>query len=305
MPAIMRLRLTAALRRLPLILLAAPAVLASPIALDSPTTLWTVVALSGVNQFDYLVDQQTGSAESDIVGNGSHPAFFYSFDNGGTPDNHIDGTLSFRVRLGREKNPPGFESAFLVGIEANGDNRVDLFVGVDNRGGTNQLRIWSPGSGLNTGPSTTSVTVPSSPISYSETATTYHWGPVNATSDPNATSYDLYGDGTDYFLSLAFPFADIVSEMSRLSQLSITDVSLLRFIIATSNQDNALNQDLGGINGGVNSTQTWGDLGGFTSAGTLTPQQAEDVVVPEVSTYLLTISGLGALLTVMAPRKRH
>jgi hypothetical protein len=43
--------------------------------------------------------------------------------------------------------------------------------------------------------------------------------------------------------------------------LSIDQTTQMAMVVATSNSDNSLNQDLNGANGGIGSSLTWGELG--------------------------------------------
>jgi hypothetical protein len=76
---------------------------ASLVNLASPTTQWTGVRY-GVNGFDPTIDQQTGSAEGDIVGNAQHASVYTQFSDAGTPS-LTDGHLAFRIRLGADASP--------------------------------------------------------------------------------------------------------------------------------------------------------------------------------------------------------
>jgi hypothetical protein len=224
---------------------------ATAIILNSPTNLWTPIRLAGNQPMDYLNDQQTGQAESDIVGDaGPHYGFYFYFDNNGNAS-ATDGTLYLRVRLGRDQSPAGFKNVLWIGIDADSNLNIsnaaiDLWLGVDNAGGADGIKIFDNGTDLNVSPSTTSITVPTNQKVYAETSANYHWGPVNGTIDPAATDYDLFNDGTDYFLSFTLPLADVVAEMQRLSGIAMTDDTPLLFVVATAAQNNSLNQDLGG-----------------------------------------------------------
>src|SRR5439155_13932416 len=58
-----------------------PASAPSQIVPDSPTTQWVPVLYA--NSFpDAPADQQTGSSESDLVGNASQPSLFMKYNNG-------------------------------------------------------------------------------------------------------------------------------------------------------------------------------------------------------------------------------
>lgn len=275
---------------------------AAPIALNSVTTLWSAIGLSSGNALDYLNDQQTGQGESDIVG-GTANAFYSYFDNNGGASN-TDGTMYFRVRLGADENPAGFRNIFFVGIDADRNGSLDIFVGViANTGGTAEIRIYDAGSNTNTSPSTTSIAAPPSQKVYAVTSSNLNWSAVNTTLDPGVTNTDLNNDGrTDHFLSFTVPFADVVSEALRLSGITVNDSTLMRFVIATSTQDNSLNQDLGGVNGGTRLASTWGQLGAFTQSTSALGGPAADI--PEPATNALLGVGLLALATLGRRRRR-
>ncbi len=272
---------------------------ATPIAINSPTTAWNAVFTQGGNQMDYAQDQQTGSTEGDITGDAQNAGFYTYFDNNGSAS-HTDGTMYFRIRLGRDQNPVGFKTGLFVGINIPSvDNALKLFVAVDNAGSGDGIKIFAAGAGANTSPSTTSMAAVAPQKVYAETASNYDWNIVNPTYDPVVTNLDTNNDGsTDYFLSFSLPFADVVSEMLRLSSLVITDQTIVRFVVATATQNNSLNQDLGGIPKTFNGASTWETLGGFTPASEIFPTITS---VPEPATVLLT--GLG--ISLFAWRRRR
>jgi len=255
--------------------------------INSPTTFWTPILPASTNQADFYDDEQTGRPESDIVGNAAHPAAYFQFWNGGTPD-PTDGVLGFRVRVGSDRPTPGvFNSVLFIGVDGNGDGALDIFLGADNSGGSSQIKIWDAGTGLNISPNTTTVNSPPGQKVYPENATNFHFGPVSLTLDPPATDFDLDDDGdTDWFVSFSLPFADVVSEMSRLAGISITESTSLRFVIATSTQQNSLNEDLNGIPKNYNGNLTWEQLGGMSEYVKM---------VPEPGTGRLTVLGALAL----------
>jgi len=254
----------------------------------SPTTGWNAIAYPGLVP-DWSDDQRTGIGEADIVGSDVDPAFYSRFDDAGTTD-PADGTLAFRVRLGSDKNPPGFEHFLGVGLDADLDGALDLFLGVDNTGNADQVGIWDPGTDLNVSPSTTSIVDP--PVfSYPETAANYDWSPVDGTIDPEASTFDVDGDGSnDQLLSFAVPFADVVAALVLGGIAGFDEDSTLRYVLGTSTQSNALNQDLGGPQGGTTSDLTWEELGATSS-----PTSASATSVPAPPAVLLVLSGLAAL----------
>jgi hypothetical protein len=276
---------------------AAPAS-AAPIVPSSPTTGWNPIAYPSLLP-DYSDDQQTGIPEADIVGDLLNPAFYSLFDDAGTPS-LTDGSLAFRVRLGADKNPPGFGHFMGVGLDANSDGALDLFLAVENSGTPDRIAIYDAGPGANTGPSTTTIDT-NFLFTYALSAANYDFQAVTATSDPTATSFDLDADGdTDHFLTWVIPFSDIVSALAGQSINGITQDSTLRYVVGSSNQPNALNQDLGGPNGGTSSGLTWGELGGISH-----PYSASGTLIPEPGTAVLLALGLGLLAARARRRGAH
>ena len=251
--------------------------------IDAPTTEWITVRYPGTNQVDYFNDQQTGRPEADIVGNSTHASFYLKFDNGNTSST-TDGTLAFRIRLGSDLPQAGsFGSVLFIGVDGNNDGALDLMLGADQASTTPTIKIWDAGGGLNVSPNSTSITVPINQKTYLETSANYHFAQISLTLDPVASSFDLDSDGTtDHFLSFALPFADLVSELSRLASISVDDTSLFRFVAATSSQDNAINADLNGLPTDYDSNLNWLQL----------QAMSEVTGLPEPGTVALLITGL-------------
>ena len=257
-------------------------------SVTSPTNNWTVVPTIDL---DPGKDQQTGQTDADLVGIVADPGFYTGFD--GT-------NIYFRVRLGSvsDSHTNAFKNTFWIGIDANGDGALDLFIGVDNQGSTTSIGFFAPGTGANNSPSTTTIQNANPTYQIAETATNYNYQLVNNTLDPTLTNADLDADGnTDVFLSIAVPFfgasgtATLQGALAGLASLSVTQNTGFSYITATSTQTNSLNQDIGGINGQVNSSLTYQQLGAISPKIT-----GSGVVIPEPG----SISYMGLSLALLA-----
>jgi hypothetical protein len=257
----------------------------------SPTTSWTPVTY-GSNHPDPSNDQQTGSSESDIVGDASHPSAYTTFGDAGTAS-LTDGTLGFRVRLGADQSPAGFKGALFVGLDANGDGALDLFIGVNNSGSSDMIGIWNPGAGANTSPNTTSI-VSAALVSYTITAINYNWTAVNSAIDPTVgAATDINGDGkNDYFLTFSVPFADVIAQLNALGITGINENSTFSYVVATATQANSLNQDLNGVGGSYDGSATWSTLGVLSDPMTA----GGNLAVPEPSAALVSIIAIAVAI---------
>lgn len=255
------------------------------------TTGWTAwkSGLTGNGIIDAQTDQQTGQTTDDFVGDATYAGFQQKAGVIATTSNHAaDDYILFRARFDtfsaadKWGNGGNFGLGIDLGEDANGD--IDLIMiysegsgNVNNR--TRQIFFGTPGTGANNSPSTTTWTVESS-----ASQTLY----VNDTYDlVAATDYAGFGGTQDAWMTIAVSFTTLENAIKRIvpgqSTYDVNYNTALSFIGFTSQQTNALNQDLfGGPKGSETSTTT------FAALGALTP--AVDVYgspkVPEPATYL-------------------
>jgi hypothetical protein len=244
-----------------------------------------------IGEYDYFADQQTGDPASDIVGAGINYGMFSTFNDNGSAS-ATDGTLGFRLRLddrGGNKNVIEFRRNAWIGIDADMSGSIDVFLGLNLQGNAATLGIFAPGSGTNHSPNKTTVSS-TAYITYALSAANYDYRPVDYLTDGGTTNDvtpSTSGD-PDYYVSFMIPFADVVSFLAGRS-IQINDETPLRYISATTTQGNRLNQDLGGVNGGVTSNSAWTDLGAFTPPATIRGN-----LIPEPSGSILMLASLAA-----------
>jgi hypothetical protein len=152
------------------------------------------------------------------------------------------------------------------------------------------LGIYKAGTGANVSPSTTTIASPLL-FTYTETAANYSWAAVNATIDPVALTYDVdNGGATDRFLSWLVPFSDLVAAFTSIGINGINENSTVSYVAATATQANSLNQDLNGVNAGVNSSSTWATLGAIS-----VPMTPQGLPIPEPTAGTVLTMSLGLL----------
>ncbi|HLZ53900.1 MAG TPA: hypothetical protein VKS19_05425 [Verrucomicrobiae bacterium] len=248
---------------------------------NSPTTQWVPILYGNNIAGDLSSDQQNGGAELDVVGNQSEPSFYLQYSSG---------YLGFRLRLGADKNPPGFGGCAFVGLDVNRNGALDLFVGVNNQGNRDQIGIWQPGPGANTSPGTTSVGTLFQ--TYAETSLTYDFTPITPALDPTASNFDLNGDGnTDQFLTFYVPLTDVTAALAA-RNMTFTASSLTDLMAITATQPNNLNGDINDVNGGIGSSSSWTQLGALSQA--YAPVSIISVPEPSAATFF----GLAMIVTV-------
>lgn len=239
---------------------------------------------------DPVLDRQTGQGADDFASDATYAGFY---QKAGT----IGGTdyLLFRARFDKfdGNDQWGNGGNFGVGMDVNGDGALDLILMMTESAGnaanrTRTITWGDPGTGANTGPSTTSWTFPTQIASTLTVNTTYDAFQAGDGSLINGTA--------DLFLSFAVSFANLqaaVRAYTPYTAFNMTYDTRMSYIAFTTTQSNALNQDLFGTSGNTNSTLTWAQLGAITG-----PANAWGVV-PEPATYaqvtmLLLAGGLVA-----------
>jgi len=241
--------------------------------------------------FDPARDQQAQKATTDLSGDNSHAVLYTQYDDKGTATT-TDDDIAYRVRVGGADSGGSFSSVILLGIDADQNGDIDIFVTVQDV--ENGIKLWYPGGNLNVSPNTTSTESSSRVFSL---IGNYDFSAVSASTDPNwnptpNTDVNSY-NGPDYFVSFKLPFSAIKDQLAETGitgnppgGITITPDSPLRYVLGTSTQTNAFNSDIGGVgqkdSGGtnaVNSTMTWEQLGAFsplTSASNMFPVITSD-----------------------------
>lgn len=260
-------------------LLLAGAAHAAPIALDGPTTDWIAM-----DNFGGSADpDDAANPEAEVIGDPSHSAVYYYMDDNGS-GSQTDGTLYFRMRIGKDNGGPGFKAMSVIGLDGDLDDTVDALIIADfNPPGADTIQVRQV-NGTGVSPATTGISATGYDVA--ATAANSNWSDVDATTDPTASDYDLNGDGTDQFISFSVDFATVVQLMADLGIGGFDDQSLVNYVAGTStNASSSMNQDIAGVNGQTGSTTPWAALGG--SAG--------PVVVPEPQSGALLAFGIVAL----------
>jgi hypothetical protein len=246
---------------------------------------WTKADLTLMS--DITTDQQTGQGADDFASDANVTGFYQKAGTIGGVDH-----LLFRARFDKYDGPDqwGNGGNFGLGMDINGDGALDLILmmtegsgNVKNR--TRTLTWGDPGTGANTGPSTTTWTFPS------QTATTLT---VNTTYDvTQATDSNLNGT-PDMLLSFAVSFTNLQSAVrtyTPFADFTMTYDTRISYIAFTSTQANSLNQDLFGTTGNTSSTLTWAELGAITGPADAWGVVPEPATYAQVGTFML--AGLG------------
>ncbi|MGR5133587.1 SdrD B-like domain-containing protein, partial [Vibrio alfacsensis] len=248
---------------------------AATIELNGPSSEWLPILVG--DRFDPVDDEQSQTSGLDLVGNAMHPSLYSQYDDKGTPE-ESDDEIGFRFRVGADSD----DNVYLIGLDANHDGTVDLFISADSRGNTRAIALWGSGNCnqdlCNNGPSTT--TIANKPtFTENYTADNYYFAPVS-TLDSNVTDSDVGDlDGEDHFVSYKLRFENLNASLQQESRLQITKSTPIRYIAFSLTQTNAINGDFDGINDDTADTsKTFEDLGLFTPPLTADPSSSNNSI---------------------------
>lgn len=232
---------------------------------DTTANGWrTIDAVGGGFVTDDFNDSQTGQTVPEIVGSSAAPAAYLGY---GT----ISSTqyLGFRVRLEElSSNESNLKQVTWFGFNFDGDSSVDLWVGMDHK--SQQSADWQVvianatnqnNNAENIGPSNAGMVYSTGgqstlPINAYATVsgTNYSYVTASASNTTFGTTYDLDGAGSvDALLSWVVPYADFVSAVNSSAVMGtgfgFNQNTLFTVTVVTSNTQNTVNQDVGGITG--------------------------------------------------------
>lgn len=282
----------------------AVAVHAQSVISVADTTGWTSwVTKSGAIMQDPAADQQTGQGQDDFVGDATYAGFQ---QKAGTL-NGVD-TVMFRTRFNKfdGTNQWGNGGNLGLGLDLDGNGTIELVMVMSENSGnaanrTRTITFATPGSGANDGPSTTTWSFPT------QTAITLtaYTGSNPTTADYSlvqATDGSNFSGTPDAWLTFGISFANLQNAIRQWAKgptgqaagywnsgntlYNLTYNSTIAYIGYTTQQTNALNQDLFGTTGNTTATIS------FTQLGAVTPPMDAYGRVPEPATY----AQLGAFL---------
>lgn len=211
------------------------------------TTWKPVLGILGVGQtgpdgylYDPVAEQQTGLSQSDFVSAAGNPGFFIkSFAEDG-----VD-YLAFRIVL--DTLPSNSNLNIRLGVDVDLNGSIDLYFGPSFSGSTfNSIDFISAGSKANISPSTSDL-AKNTALSIAA-ANSYLVSTSLTTNSADYPGWTQQGSTADGMLSFAVPVSAINQALSNIGKtVSITADSMLRWVAFTSNQRNAVNQDVYGL----------------------------------------------------------
>lgn len=228
-----------------------------------------------VYQSDPLGDRQTGQPVDDFINVPNNPGFFMALGF----VNNVP-SIGFRIYLS-EYSTAGYSGNFRVGLDANGDGQLDVFVGPKLSGAARaQGIIFQDATGPgNYSPSTTALSNPYSSIAF--TTDNYNYQTLNTTLDP---TWSNVGPNPNAILSFSVPVQTLKDNLAGIG-INLTDQAYFNVLAFTSTQANAINQDLFGSTGISNGTRFDGLDGGFADYYALDGSYKTRPIIPEPTTY--------------------
>ena len=246
--------------------------------LSSDSGAW-VATLTG-DRFDLGQDQQAADS-IDLLGNENNPLMYMKYDDYGTPDNQSDDELSLRFRVDKVRKNGAYDGFLWIGMDVDRDGDLDVFLTLQpsQAKGKYDLDLYNAGTGLNNSPSSTSIANSASLVTLTDNVD-FRMIPV-LTVDGGPTDLDADGD-PDEFVSIRFSFqrfADVANEKpitdpgvatpKKIATINnnegLTKDTPLRFVVASAQQANALNGDIGGYKKGDNTDISYADKGAFST----------------------------------------
>ncbi len=255
---------------------------------------------------DPLTDQQTGQPQSDFASasaGSTNSGFLIQFGQIGGVD-----YLGFRVMLNEFKAVSQLVN-IRVGMDANADGKMDIYLGPNGQNTDNGLIFQGTGAGLNTSPNTSTIGTVFYPPSASGGSLPFsatNFSNIEISAANTATFYPGWtiadedvGDNkaaqNDAMVSFAYPLAAINDALERaddgLINNSFADIgpnTFIRWLAFTATQNNAINQDVYGL---AKITQSNG-LGDTPYTSFLPLMNSFGQPVPEPATYGL-VFGVG------------
>lgn len=230
------------------------------------TTGWNAwKTTAGVVMTDPAADQQTGQGQDDFVGTLTSGQEGFQQKAGLLDTDSANKYIVFRVRMGKYDSVHGFGGNLSLGLDLTGTGAINLIMDMQDKSGQT-LSFASPGTGANTSPSTTSWGNFAGSIALNSTAgspITYNY---QAATGGTVGSYTATGNA---WVTFAISYANLQAAIrayagASFSSFTMSDSTPLSFIAFTSTQGNAINQDLFGTSGNMNSASTFSSLGAGT-----------------------------------------
>lgn len=213
---------------------------------------WTTS--TGVAMTDTLGDQQTGQGQDDFVGDFKQQAGYIGAET--------TKSIMWQTQMAKYDSK-GFNGRIELGMDLTNDGGLDLIMMVTDKNGVQDITFATPGTGANNSPSTSSWGNFNTTGVLSLTSSTYNYSTVPTT----ATSY---GSNTNAYVTFAISYTNLQAAIrayagTAFSSFVVTDLTSMSFVAFTTTQGNAINQDLFGTSGNINSASTFSSLGAGTS----------------------------------------